>query len=93
MTHQDDAYEPGDPKRSDYRQPPPDIGPRETQVTYPVVRFPTSITHWTCPKAPIPGSTHHMGGTRNACRYCGRNGLELRREQEEILRVAKGFKP
>lgn len=93
MTYQDDAYEPGDPKRSDYRQTPPDIGPQGVRTTYPVVRFPDSVTHWTCPQAPYQGDTHQMGATRNVCAYCGRNGDELRREQAEILRVAKGRRP
>ena len=80
----DDAYEPGDPKRSDFDGIPVEIGPTPKRVTYPIVRFPTSVTHWVCPDAPEEGTTHHMTFPHNRCRYCNRTSGELRSEQAQL---------
>ena len=56
----------------------------------PVVDWPVSVTHWTCPKAPAEGMTHHIeihtmtGRTR--CRYCKKSESLLRDEQAELMR-------
>lgn len=90
--YDDDAYEPGDPKRSDFAGIPVEVGPTPPRVTYPIVRFPTSVTHWVCPKAPSPGFTHHMIFPKNVCEYCKRDASDLRAEQAEILQRKKRHK-
>lgn len=54
------------------------------QGTYPLFGDGLSVTHWTCPKAPSAGMTHHLAGSANKCAYCHRDALDLRTEQAEI---------
>lgn len=51
-------------------------------MTTPTVRWPDSVTHWTC-DANKDGDTHHIGTTAH-CVYCGKSLGQLRVEQAAI---------
>lgn len=60
----------------------------EDEVSFPVVKHPDSVTHWTCPDN--PGSTHHIS-SRGVCMYCGETVAVLRAEQERLARTFQHF--
>lgn len=55
-----------------------------SEQSRPVVDRPDSVTHWTCPEAPVEGATHHLN-YRGVCVYCRKGTPELQKEQAAIL--------
>lgn len=52
--------------------------------TRPVVEWPDSVTHWTCPDAQVPGDTHHLIFPSQRCLTCGRGRRDLAEIQKRM---------
>lgn len=56
-------------------------------ASHPVVPFPDSVTHWTCPEAEADG-THHV--VEGCCVHCGKSVVDLAIEQVALTQSLKG---